>query len=140
GVAAIVSAGVAVIADDGRPDAGAGRAVIAGRAGIAVRAGVGVVVDVDAHPGAGVAAIVGAGVAVIADDGRPDAGPGRAVIRRRAGVTVGAGVGVVVDVDAQPRPRVARIVRARVAVIADDRRSHARARRAMVGRRAGVAV
>src|SRR5207237_126785 len=116
----------------------AGRAGVAGGTRIAVvaRGGVGSV-----HaPRLGPTGVVGAEVAVVAAERRA-----AHTLPAGAGVVRGAGVGIVAGGPVggvhAPRLRPARVVRADVAVVTARRRAaHARAARADVDRRAGIAV
>src|SRR5262249_4146689 len=121
GITAVRRADVAVVAVRGRPGlAGAARARVAGRTGVAVVARR-IVIDVDAAV-RGVAAVVGAGIAVVAVDRIAHADVGHAPLVRGAMVGIGA-VGVRVAaagdrvVDASGRG-IAAVGRTRVAIVA----------------------
>src|SRR5262249_54843653 len=139
GIAAIVGAGVAVVAVGRRAaDAEPAAARVVGGAGVAIATGGGIV-HVEAAGGR-VAAVVGANVVVVAIEAGPThAGPVAAGVVRGAGVVVGAGGGIGrVDTAAL---RVAGVVGADVAVVAVQWRStRTNPVQAGVGGGAGVAV
>ena len=114
-IAGVVGAHVAVVAVDGLADALAARARVACGAGACVVAG-GHVVGEHAIAGLRVAGVVRAYVAVVADLQRRDALAATADVACGARVAVVAGCGVG-ERDARLR-RVARVVRARVLVVA----------------------